>query len=103
SVTMALAELGVGVHVLGHPVLALERDRSGRLKGVGRGAAEALMHLEIDRQSPEGCARFEAAVLAVLADVRVIVEDWIPGPTRTEEVAEGLAADRLPVSGAGRA
>src|SRR5690606_18359234 len=103
SVTMALAELGVGVHVLGHPVLALERDRSGRLKGVGRGAAESLMHLEIDRQSPEGCARIEAAVLAVLADVRVIVEDWIAMRTRMEEVAEGLADERLPVSDAERA
>ncbi|NLA68240.1 MAG: NAD-glutamate dehydrogenase [Gammaproteobacteria bacterium] len=103
SVTMALADLGVGVHVLGHPVLALERDRAGRLTGVGKGSAESLMHLEIDRQSPEGCARIEAAVRAVLEDVRVIVEDWIAMRTRMEEVADGLAGGPLPVSDAERA
>ena len=35
SVTMALAELGIGVHVLGHPVVTLERDKAGRVQAVG--------------------------------------------------------------------
>ncbi|QDW67735.1 NAD-glutamate dehydrogenase [Luteimonas granuli] len=103
SVTMALAELGVGVHVLGHPVVALKRDRGGRLQSVGEGASESLMHLEIDRQSPEGCARIEAAVHGVLGDVRMIVEDWKEMRARMEEVADGLADASMPVSDAERA
>src|SRR5690606_31768412 len=103
SVSMALADLGVGVHVLGHPVVALERDRGGKLKGVGAGRAESLIHIEIDRQSPEGCARIEAAVRGVLEDVRVIVEDWKAMRSRMEQVAEGLGDEPLPVSDAERA
>ena len=103
SVTMALSELGVGVHVLGHPVVALERDRAGRLKAVGSGQVESLMHLEIDRQSPEGCARVEAAVRRVLEDVRAIVADWKEMRARMEQVAEGLDEAPLPVSAAERA
>ena len=103
SVTMALSELGIGVHVLGHPVVEIARDRAGRLTGVGTGAAESLMHLEIDRQSPEGCARVEAAVRGVLEDVRAIVADWRQMRARMEEVAEGLGNTPLPVSEAERA
>ncbi len=102
SVTMALAELGVGVHVLGHPVVALGRDRAGKLKSVGEGGPESLMHMEIDRQSPEGCARVEAAVRGVLEDVRTIVGDWAAMRARMELVAEGLADAPLPVSDAER-
>ena len=36
SVTMALAEQGIGVHVLGHPVVAITRDKAGKLVEVGR-------------------------------------------------------------------
>ncbi|MGY0612364.1 NAD-glutamate dehydrogenase [Luteimonas sp. A501] len=103
SVTMALAELGVGVHVLGHPVVSLKRDRGGKLQGVGEGTTESLMHMEIDRQSPEGCARVEAAVRGVLEDVRSIVGDWTAMRARMEEVAEGLSDGPLPVSDAERA
>src|SRR5690606_15661089 len=91
SGAIALAELGVGVHVLGHPGVSLERDRGGKLQGVGEGTTESLMHMEIDRQSPEGCACVEAAVRGVLEDVRSIVADWATMRTRMELVAEGLS------------
>src|SRR5690606_3989726 len=42
SVSMALAEMGVAVHVLGHPLVRMERDRSGKLLRVGEGKAESL-------------------------------------------------------------
>src|SRR5688500_3853822 len=45
SVTMALAEQGIGVHVLGHPVVAFQRDKAGKLVSVGEGSPESLMHL----------------------------------------------------------
>ena len=36
SVTMKLAEMGIGVHVLGHPVVPMRRDKAGKLLAVAR-------------------------------------------------------------------
>src|SRR5690606_7158908 len=87
SVTMALAERGIGVHVLGHPVLKMSRDRSGRLTAVGVGADESLMHLEIDRQSAEDARRIEGEIREVLDNVRAVVQDWPAMRERLVEVA----------------
>src|SRR5690606_11278475 len=85
SVTMALADRGVKVHVLGHPVIQITRDRAGRLLSVGEGETESVMHLEIDRQTAEGMAAVVAAVREVLEDVRAIVRDWPQMRRRMEE------------------
>src|SRR5690606_15901373 len=97
SVTMALAEAGVGVHVLGHPVIQIARDKAGRLAGVGEGETESVMHLEIDRQTGEGMAAIEDTVGQVLDDVRAIVRDWAVMRERMQEVAADLGIRRLPV------
>ena len=76
SVMMALAERGIGVHVLGHPILRVSRDKTGRITKVGEGAPESMMSLEIDRLSAADSAAIERAIRDVLADVRGIVEDW---------------------------
>ena len=102
SVTMALAEQGVGVHVLGHPVMQVARDKAGKLVGVGTGETESVMHLEIDRQTAEGMARIEAGIRQVLADVRAIVADWTTMREKMQQVAADLATRRLPVSDAQR-
>ncbi|MCD9031972.1 NAD-glutamate dehydrogenase [Luteimonas sp. Y-2-2-4F] len=102
SVTMALAEQGVGVHVLGHPVIAIRRDRAGKLVAVGEGEIESLMHLEIDRQTVEGMAAVEATIERVLADVRQIVADWPAMREKMLQVAADLAGRTLPVGDASR-
>ncbi|MBW3551165.1 MAG: NAD-glutamate dehydrogenase, partial [Proteobacteria bacterium] len=102
SVTMALTEQGIGVHVLGHPVVLFQRDKGGKLRAVGEGTPESLMHLEIDRQPLEAMPKIEQAVQAVLADVRAIVRDWSQMRGRMREVAEDLGSRKLPVSEAGR-
>ncbi|MGH8044186.1 MAG: NAD-glutamate dehydrogenase, partial [Stenotrophomonas sp.] len=76
TVTMSLAEHGVGVHVLGHPVLRFTRDKAGKLSAVGEGTAESVMLLEIDRQPAEAMADVEAAIVKALDEVRAIVGDW---------------------------
>ncbi len=103
SVTMALADAGVGVHVLGHPVIQIARDRAGRLTGVGVGETESVMHLEIDRQTAEGMAAIELNIRQVLEDVRAIVRDWPAMRGRMQEVAEELAGRPLPVGEGARA
>ncbi len=102
SVTLALAEMNIGVHLLGHPLLRLARDKAGKLTAIGEGAAESLMHLEIDRQPQAALADIKARVGKVLDDIRAIVADWEPMRARMREVAEELATRKLPVTQAGR-
>ena len=98
SVTMALAEQGIGVHVLGHPVMAVQRDKAGKLLKLGEGAAESFMHLEIDRQPLAAMEAIKAGIETVLGDVRATVNDWAPMQAKMLAVAEQLPEFRLPVS-----
>ncbi len=102
SVTMALAERGIGVHVLGHPVVPISRDRAGRLVEVGKGDPESLMHLEIDRQTGGAVEAVREDILAVLADVRAIVADWAAMRARMLEVADDVGTRAMPAGEAGR-
>ncbi|HEY0886023.1 MAG TPA: NAD-glutamate dehydrogenase domain-containing protein, partial [Ramlibacter sp.] len=108
SVTMALADQGIGVHVLGHPVVRVVRDRSGKLLAVGDEAGEgasgeSLMHLEIDRQTAAEMPAIEHSLQAVLGDVRAAVSDWATMRRKMLEIADDLSTRRMPASDAGRA
>jgi glutamate dehydrogenase len=102
SVTMALAEMGIGVHVLGHPVLRFERDAKGQITSVGVGTPESLIHLEIDRQSADAMPGIESAIRKVLADVRSIVVDWDAMRAKMLQIADELPSRQMPVTDAGR-
>nr|WP_064748294.1 NAD-glutamate dehydrogenase domain-containing protein [Lysobacter antibioticus] len=102
SVTMALADQGIGVHVLGHPVVTFLRDKAGKLVAVGQGVAESLMHLEIDRQTPEAMAAIRQSLETVLADVRASVRDWAQMRERMNAVADELVGERMPISEEGK-
>ena len=102
SVSMKLAELGIGVHVLGHPVVRFVRDKAGRIAAVGEGRPESLMVLEIDRQPAEAMDGIVAAISAVLAQVRLAVQDWAAMREKMLALADDLATRRLPVDDSGR-
>jgi len=102
SVSMALAEMGVGVHVLGHPLVRFTRDKTGRISAVGEGKPESLMALEIDRQRPEDMAAIEQRVRAVLEEVRAIVRDWSTMREKMITLADDLATRQLPIDNDGR-
>jgi glutamate dehydrogenase len=102
SVIMALAEQGIAVHVLGHPVIRMARDKAGRLAAIGEGEPESLMHLEIDRQSHAAMPAVKAAIVTVLEDVRAIVADWQPMHDKMLAVADDLGKRRLPLPEEGR-
>ncbi|GGD42864.1 NAD-glutamate dehydrogenase [Pseudoxanthomonas indica] len=102
SVSMTLADMGVGVHVLGHPLVRFTRDKSGKVTSVGEGKAESLMVLEIDRQQADDMPRIEARIRGVLEEVRGSVRDWSPMREKMLAVADDLATRRLPISDAGR-
>ncbi|UNK57385.1 NAD-glutamate dehydrogenase [Pseudoxanthomonas daejeonensis] len=102
SVSMALAEMGVGVHVLGHPLVRFARDGNGKLQSVGDGRPESLMLLEIDRQAPSAMRQIEQRIAAVLDEVRGVVADWGLMRERMQVLGDDLATRRMPVDDTGR-
>ncbi|MGL4744925.1 MAG: NAD-glutamate dehydrogenase domain-containing protein, partial [Dermatophilaceae bacterium] len=89
SVTGALVQRGIDIHLIVHPQLVVARDALGRLARVdpvdvtagfrsgGGQFAESWMLLSVDRESePAQRAEIEAGIRQVLHDVRVAVEDW---------------------------
>lgn len=90
SVTGALVQAGIDIHLVVHPQLVVTRDAVGRLRSVEnrditkdfRAAAvgemaESWMLLSIDRESDEERrAGIERTIRSVLEDVRQSVEDW---------------------------
>lgn len=102
SVSMALADMGVGVHVLGHPLVRFTRDKAGKITAVGEGKPESLMLLEIDRQPADQMAAIEKRVRGVLDEVRAIVRDWGSMREKMLGLADDFATRRLPVGDAGR-
>ena len=89
SVSGELKARGLQVSRLLHPIMATERDGSGRIRAVRdpRGAAhrESIMHFDLDRRlSEEELAELEQAVCGVLGAVRSVVRDF---PAMLERVA----------------
>jgi glutamate dehydrogenase len=118
SVVAELTRLGFSVRHLLHPIVLVRRDVAGFLQEVLAGTdantapadalAESWMHVEIDRiTDPERARVVQQHLLAVLTDVREVVEDTErmsgmacvvadelarrPPPLPAEEVAEGAA------------
>jgi len=102
SISMALAEQGIGTHLLVHPVVTLRRE-SGRLAAIGAGTAESLMHVEIDRQPAEELPALQARLETVLADVRACVQDWTAMREVMARAAAELSSRPLPVNNVARA
>ncbi|HWY93301.1 MAG TPA: NAD-glutamate dehydrogenase [Chthoniobacterales bacterium] len=83
SVTMEINRQGLTLHLIIHPVIKTRRDANGGLSEIlpreaGKsGASEAVMHVEVDRQTdPEKLVELEAGLLRILGDVRKAVEDY---------------------------
>ncbi len=90
SVSNVLGEQGIGVHALIHPVVSVQRDASGKLQALGTGAAESVMHIEIDRLDGVDAKALAAKLTRVLDDVRASVEDWPRLRARMQQAAEQM-------------
>jgi glutamate dehydrogenase len=114
SVMAELAERGIDIRLVVHPVFALARDPQGRLaafKGLTPSASaqrESFIHIHTAHiESEAERAAIVEALAAVLADVRSSVQDWramiervgeiiaalkeSPAPLPRDEVAEAIA------------
>ncbi len=106
SVTAALSERGLEVHLILHPIARLRRNQAGEVVGIADGDAEAaaapaesLMYFEVDRialAADREALRQE--VLRVLALVRAAVEDWQPMQERLSEIVRELEEDPPPLA-----
>ncbi len=106
SVTAALNQRGVNVHLVIHPIFFVERDKDGQhLKfhpagenGKQKGAAESFMHLEVDELSDtDVLEEIEAELTSVLEDVRIAVADWKPIVEQAKSIVKILKSDPPPV------
>lgn len=79
---MVLAEMGLGIHRIIHPVISVRRNEQGQLqellaKGDSSGQAESVIHIQLDRQASESVFRkVEKRLRQSLNDVSWAVEDW---------------------------
>ncbi len=84
TTTMEINRQGLTLHLIVHPIFAVERDAQGQLLKIGpRSAAtpqqkrESWMHIEVDRiVDPQQRAELVQGIDLVLRDVRAAVQDW---------------------------
>ncbi|MBA2635155.1 MAG: NAD-glutamate dehydrogenase, partial [Sphingomonas sp.] len=90
SVAGAIAARGLGVHRLLHPIVLAERDKNGKLKGIGEGEPESIIYIELDRADARGRQELVGQLRNVLADVRAAVRDWRPMLAQMKTDADAL-------------
>ncbi len=78
SVTGALNRMGIGIHLVSHPVMRVLRDDAGQWQGLSaEGRRESFIHLSIDEQADTAKLEGLRGHLAfVLQNVRAAVTDW---------------------------
>jgi glutamate dehydrogenase len=98
SVMGELIDQGLDIHLVVHPIFTIERDGAGNLtgfrgEGPARGSAlrESLIHIHVERVDDEARrAAIVAGIEQVMAEVRLVVQDWRPMMTRVGEVIAAL-------------
>ena len=104
--SMVMHELNLGVHLIVHPVLNVERTPGGKLKSfhlrsTKKSAKESFIHIHFDKQTdPAVLASVETSLRARLDQVRKSVEDWQAMKDYLEVVISGFGenAPDLPES-----
>ncbi|MDP5104480.1 MAG: NAD-glutamate dehydrogenase, partial [Erythrobacter sp.] len=99
SIAAAMAALGLGIDLLLHPVIAVERDDTGAITALGKPGAkeapgassarpESLIYCETPRVDARQRRDLLEALQAALADVHAAVSDW---PKMQAAMAEDTA------------
>jgi glutamate dehydrogenase len=93
---LTLTEMGLGIHLIIHPVIRVRRDKAGRLTGVyekrgERGSPESVIQFQIDRRAAAAdLAAIEQRLVAAYADVRRAVGDWRAMEQQVQEAEQLL-------------
>ena len=100
-----LAERGVDIRLVVHPVFAVERDAAGHLVSfqgsrptTGGALRESFIHIHVERIDDEARrAEIVRAIADTLADVRAAVQDWRAMRARIGELIEELKTNPPPL------
>lgn len=99
SVTAELNRLGLTVHLVVHPIMAVTRTSKGVLRditGANTGdpdiARESFMHIEVTQETGPRLKEIKQGIDKVLKDVRAAVEDWRTMRHRMWSLIEELEA-----------
>ncbi|WP_156135367.1 NAD-glutamate dehydrogenase domain-containing protein [Novosphingobium malaysiense] len=81
SVAAAIADVGLVIDLLAHPVLSVERDENGNLLAIpdaeaGAGLRESMIYIETPRIDARQRRALLRSIETTLADVRYAVNDW---------------------------
>jgi glutamate dehydrogenase len=103
SVTMEVNRHGLTLHLIVHPIVAVERDADNTLVGLAAAAPngakrESFIHVEIDRMT--GAAAMDelaADIVRVLDDVRAAVADWAKMRAQVATILGEIAASAPPL------
>ncbi|MCG8382711.1 MAG: NAD-glutamate dehydrogenase [Gammaproteobacteria bacterium] len=83
SISMALSQLRLAIHMIVHPILSVTRNTNGKLAslapktGSGEVIKESFMQFQIDRQTNQDILKsLEQRIRAVIQDVNKINHDW---------------------------
>ncbi len=106
STMTELAEQGIEVTLVAHPIIAVERDEQGKLVRLhgevlperARGERESLIHLHITRLDADADRqRLIDGLTKTLNDVRASVTDWRAMRARVEEAIRALSSTPPPL------
>ena len=100
SLLLAFSSLGIGVHLILHPLFDIRRDRAGRmLPGRASGSVlhESWQLFEVDKQiDPARLRLLHSTLAATLADVKAAVSDWQPMLRQARTAMRDLSAAGVP-------
>lgn len=95
SVANAIARRQLTIHRLLHPVVCVERDKTGKLLSVeplcgDKDRRESMMFIELERTHARGRKELVDDLRTVLTDVRAAVRDWPKLQAKMREDAAGI-------------
>jgi len=102
--SLTLGEMGLGIHLIIHPVIRLLRDADGRLSGVadkrgGKGLAESVIQFQVDRRTLKSALQeIEARLRNAYQDVHRAVADWKQMEDAMAEAARSLPSWARPAN-----
>ena len=101
STSAAISRMGIGVHMVAHPVLRVWRNDAGCWAGLAPGAddtakAESFIHFSIDEQADAArCDEIRETISGVLAEVRAAVTGWRSMLAKIDDAIHDLRAAKL--------
>jgi len=105
STLLELQAFGVEIRLIAHPIVSVERDRSGRLVAYhGRGAGpegsirESLIQIHLARIARQkNREALEGRLRSLFAEVRGVVSDWRPMVDRLYEIIDAYKIEPPPL------